>query len=62
MKCRFYDDGCGNGGYCSSMSVNPPSCSLDGDIKCKGDTKKCNITGQRHAALTNLSNAILKEK
>lgn len=28
MKCYFYNDGHGNGGYCSGMSCGPPSCNL----------------------------------
>lgn len=65
MKCAFYDDGCGNGGYCSGMNAGPPSCNLFRDlnvITCSGNTKKCNKDGsvaeQRTEAITSLESAI----
>ena len=51
-KCRYYDDGVGNGGYCSGMNAGPPTCSLKGDESCNGDIKKCNINYIRIKKLT----------
>ena len=51
MKCKFYDDGCGNGDYCSGMNAGPPNCSYPNNSlksypKCNGVFDKCdNNTG-----------------
>jgi hypothetical protein len=61
IKCRFYDDGIGNGGYCSGMNAGPPSCSLNGNEKCNGNTKNCNINQKRIIKLNEIINKIKKE-
>lgn len=64
MKCRFYDDGAGNGSYISGSHVGPPSCTISGDYsipKCNGNTKKCNINESRVAHLKNHIEQIKKE-
>ncbi len=46
-KCRFYDDGHGNGSYCSGASCGPPSCSIHDKKytipKCNGNILKCEV-------------------
>lgn len=60
-KCRFYDDGHGNGEYCSGMNAGPPSCSLKGNEKCNGDVKKCNIDMRRRSKIIDIINKIKQE-
>lgn len=46
MKCYFYDNGCGNGEYCSGMDAGPPSCNLSKNYitpSCNGNTIKCEV-------------------
>jgi hypothetical protein len=46
MKCSFYDDGHGNGGYCSGMNVGPSVCKLSKNPlspKCNGLLQKCEL-------------------
>lgn len=72
MKCNFYDDGCGNGGYCSGMNAGPPGCSfpknkLKSYPKCNGQFDKCdNNTGpeakKRTFEIIQLENLIKKRK
>jgi len=45
-ECYFYNDGCGNGGYCSGMLAGPPSCNLSKKLiapNCNGLFKKCEL-------------------
>ena len=47
-RCVYYDDGVGNGGYCSGMNASPPSCkfpknNLNYYPKCNGEFKKCDL-------------------
>lgn len=51
MKCKFYDDGCGNRNYMSGASCGPPNCNMSKTPltpKCDGIIKKCEIDS--HAA------------
>lgn len=47
MKCRFYDDGHGNGSYIPGSCCGPPNCHLNGNESCEGNIKKCNINNKR---------------
>ena len=37
-NCKYYDDGCGNGEYCSGINAGPPSCDHPNNKKHKYDT------------------------
>lgn len=61
MKCYFYDDGHGNGAYCSSMSCGPPSCNLSKKYitpECNGDTSICEVNRSIAEQRTLLSKTI----
>lgn len=55
-KCKFYDDGHGNGHYLPGACCGPPKCDLIKDyssIKCDGDINKCPINNLRIKTLNN---------
>jgi len=64
-KCRFFDDGHGNGSYLSGASCGPPNCSFykeGGKAEtCWGNTQKCNVNELRIAKLQKLITEIIKE-
>lgn len=64
-KCRFFDDGHGNGSYLSGASCGPPNCkfyTLGGKAEmCWGDIKKCNVDNLRKDKLNEIINKIKKE-
>jgi hypothetical protein len=46
MKCKYHDDGHGNGSYISGSCCGPPTCSLSKKgitPTCEGIESKCNI-------------------
>jgi len=51
IKCRYYDDGVGNGSYIPGCCVGPPTCVLNGDESCNGNIEKCNINNERLKSL-----------
>lgn len=55
IKCRFYDDGCGNGSYIPGSHCGPPSCNANvksGVIpKCNGVISQCEIPDIRKLRL-----------
>jgi hypothetical protein len=55
-KCRFYDDGHGNGEYISGSSCECPSCSLGGNESCDGNVSKFNVKSLRLLALADIVN------
>lgn len=60
-KCRFYDDGVGNGSYIPGSCCGPPSCSLGGNDKCNGIIIHCNIKEKRTKKLEQIANKIKNE-
>lgn len=53
--CVFFNNGCGNGGYCSGMDAEPPGCSLSKKSitpSCKGDLTRCEVD-QKEATYRN---------
>lgn len=61
-KCRFYDDGHGNGSYIPGSCCGPPTCLLKGgNEKCEGNTKKCNINTLRIYKITGKINKLKQE-
>lgn len=45
-KCKYYDDGHGNGSYCSGSHCGPPSCNKTKGYftpKCSGNLSKCDL-------------------
>lgn len=61
-KCRFFDDGVGNGGYCSGMNAGPPTCNLGGNEKCNGNINQCNINNKRIDKIQEKINKLENEK
>lgn len=61
MKCRFYDDGHGNGSYIPGASCGPPICNIGGKSFCEGNIKKCNINNKRLKKLSDLIKNIKNE-
>lgn len=60
-RCRFYDDGHGNGSYIPGASCGPPLCNLGGSSACNGNVTKCNVKNKREKELKKEANKILKE-
>lgn len=67
LKCRFYDNGHGNGSYISGSSCGPPNCSFPNNKlkdypKCNGIFKKCSINKSKTAKLKTLEIIRLEEE